>query len=187
MLDDRSNWTDNHMNHIHVLVNGSFQARDEIVLPQDLDVKLDEMPNGEALRKQHELRVAIILKLTQAQSRLQVAENTNRKLTSTNSKRAKELAAAQMKVGQAVRESYILGMDTDLLANSMMVMSGTSVDPTIAMALERALRTQDDDLGSAVAALTAAARELEANNRELAAARSELDAANKELAELDAT
>ncbi len=187
MMDDRNDWTQNHMDHIHVLVDGSFQATDDLVLPADLLVKLDEMPNGEALRKQHELRVAIMAKVSEAQSRVTAAEVVNKTLTDKNSKRAKELEAAHDTVSQAVRESYIFGMDTDLLASSMMLMSGTNVDPTIAMALERTLRSQDEGLNAALTALAAAARELSDNELQLAAARSDLAQANTELTELNAS
>lgn len=185
-MSDRGNWTDNHMNHIHLLVNGSHQASDQLVLPKDLRVKLDEMPNGEALRKQAELHIAIMVKVSDAQARIAAAEETNSKLTNKNSKRAKELEAAQNKVSQAVRESYILGMDSGLLASSVMLMTGTNTDPTITMALERTLRSQDVDLNAAIVALTAAAKELADNERELTDARTALTQANEELAKLDA-
>ena len=184
-LSDRGNWTDSHMNHIHVLVNGSFTASDDLVLPKDLKVKLDEMPNGEALRKEHELRVAIMQKVAAAQTRVNAAETVNRALTDRNSQRAKDLAAAQIRVSQAVRESYINGMDTELLSSSLLLMSGPNVDPTVAMALERAIRSQDNGLNSALAALEAAAKDLADNEHELGAARSELTSAQTELSELD--
>lgn len=186
-MSDRGNWTDNHMNHIHVLLNGAHQASDQLVLPKDLRVKLDQMPNGEALRRQAELRIAIMTKVTDAQARIAAAEVINKRLTNKNSKRAKELEAAQNKVSAAVRESYILGMDSDLFASSLMLMTGTNTDPTITMALERSLRSQDGDLNAALDALAAAARELSDNERELADARTDLAEANKELAELDAS
>ncbi len=186
LMDDRNDWTQNHMDHIHVLVDGSFQATDDLVLPADLQVKLDELPNGEALRKQQELRVAILAKVSEAQSRVAAAEVINMTLMDRNSKRAKELEAAHNKVSQAVRDSYIFGMDTDLLASSMMLMSGTNVDPTITMALERTLRSQDEGLNAALAELAAAARELGDNGLQLAAARSDLAQANNELVELNA-
>lgn len=185
-MSDRGNWTDNHMNHIHVLVNGSFTATDDLVLPKDLKVKLDEMPNGEELRKQAELRVAIIQKLDDAASRVASADAVNRRLTDRNTKRAKELEAARLRVATAVRSSYIQGMDTELLNSSLLLMSGPSTDPAVALALERVIRSQDDGLNTALEALNLAARELAENERELATARSELAAAEAELAALDA-
>ena len=186
-MSNRGNWTDNHMNHIHVLVNGSFQATDDIVLPKDLRVKLDQMPNGEALRKQHELRVAIMQKIERAQVRTNAAETVNRRLTDRNSKRAQDLDAARIRVTQAVRENYIMGMESELLNSSLLLMSGPDTDPSVAIALERTLRSQDESLNSALDALAAAARDLAENERELSAARTELAEANKELAELDAS
>lgn len=130
-----------------------------------------------------------------AASRPSAAEDVNlvdawildHRLTSKNSKRAKELEAAQDKVTQAVRESYIFGMDSNLLASSLMLMSGTNTDPTIALALERTIRSQDEGLRIALAALAAAAKELSDNEREFSSARADLDQATKELAELDAS
>lgn len=185
-MDNRGNWTDNHMNHIHVLVNGSFQASDDLVLPKDLRVKLDQMPNGEALRKQHELRVAVMQKLEEANARLAAATAVNVRLTDRTSKRAQDLEAARIRVAQAVRESYILGMDSDLLNSSLLLLAGPNVDPTVAMALERTLRSHDEGLNAALTALAAAARELADNERELTASRTAVADANKELADVDA-
>ncbi len=186
-MSNRGNWTDNHMNHIHVLVNGSFQATDDLVLPKDLRVKLDQMPNGEALRKQHELRVAIMQKIEQAQARIAAADVVNRRLTDKNSKRAQDLAAARIRVAQAVRENYIMGMESELLNSSLLLMSGPDTDPSVAIALERTLRSQDEGLNSALDALATAARELAENEKELSTARTELADANKELADLEAS
>jgi len=131
------------------------------------------------------LRVAIMQKVAAAQTRVNAAETVNRALTDRNSQRAKDLAAAQRRVSQAVRESYINGMDTELLSSSLLLMSGPNVDPTVAMALERAIRSQDNGLNSALAALEAAAKDLADNEHELGAARSELTSAQAESSELD--
>ncbi|MGB3673521.1 MAG: hypothetical protein WA988_03670 [Candidatus Nanopelagicales bacterium] len=187
LMSDRGHWTHNHMDHIHVLIDGAFQASDQLVLPKDLRVKLDELPNGEALREQAEKRIEIMVRSAQAQTRVTAATALNQKLTNKNSKRAKELEAAQDKVSQAVRESYIFGMDSNLLASSLMLMSGTNTDPTISLALERTIRSQDEGLTVALASLAAAARELSENELELSDARADLEQANKELAELDAS
>ena len=186
LMSDRGHWTHNHMDHIHVLVDGGFAASDQLVLPKDLRVKADELPNGEALREQAEKRIAIMVRVADAESRISAAEVINKRLTNKNSKRAQELEAAQDLVSQAVRESYIFGMDSNLVASSLMLMSGTNTDPTIAMALERTIRAQDQGLSDALAALALAAKELSDNVQALNNARSDLEQANKELAELDA-
>lgn len=185
LMEDRGHWTHNHMDHIHVLVDGSFDAKDQLVLPDQLKVRADEMPDGEALRREHEQRIEIMNRIAEAQSRVTAAEKVNAVLTDKNSARAQQLAAAQIRVGQSVRESYMTGMDTEVLMSSTMLMDGPNLDPTIAMALERVLRTQDGELNGALDALAAAARELAANEKELNEARTDLSSAQKELAELD--
>ena len=184
-LADRGNWTDNHMNHIHVRVEGSFSASNDLALPKDLKVKLDEMPNGEALRKEHEIRVALIVRVEKAQERVVAAEDANRRLSDRNSQRAQALDAARVRVAQAVRESYILGIDSALLSSSLLLMSGSNTDPAISLALERALRSHDEGLTAALGALTVAAKELADNERELRTARDEHETAQAELARLD--
>ena len=66
------------MDHIHVLVDGAFQASDQLVLPKDLRVKLDELPNGEALREQAEKRIEIMVRSAQAQTRVTAATDSTR-------------------------------------------------------------------------------------------------------------
>jgi hypothetical protein len=185
LMDDRGHWTHNHMDHIHVLVDGSFEAKDQLVMPDDLRVPPNSMPDGEALRRQHEQRLLIMNRISEAQIRVTAAEAVNATLTDRNSVHAQQLSAAQIKVGHSVRESYMTGLDSEVLMTSVMLMDGPNLDPTIAMALERVLRSQDSELNGALDALSAAAKELAANGRELSEAREELSRAQAELADLD--
>jgi hypothetical protein len=186
LMDDRGNWTDNHMNHIHVLVHGGFQAGNDIVLPADLPVAGDQLPDGEALRARHEQRVAVQATLDRAKARLAAAEKVGRRLHAKNSARSRELADARTRVGQSVRETYILGIDSTLLSSSVLLLEGGASDPTTGLALERQLRIERETLEHALNALSEAARELSDNEEDLSQAREQVRAAERELASLDA-
>ncbi len=185
LMEDRGDWTSNHMDHIHAKVYGDFQATDDIVMPADLKISLDELPDGEALRVQHEIRVAAQQKVDAAQVRVDAANKAHNKLRKKNDKRADVLAAAQLKVTAAIRQSYMMGMDPNVLAQFTMLFDAQSTDPAVLLGVERQVRSDQEDVRSAVillaenaAALKAAESEQEGAAEQLASAQGELALAN---------
>jgi len=182
LMEDRGDWTSNHMDHIHAKVYGDFQATDDIVMPADLKVSLDQLPDGEALRVQHEIRVAAQQKVDAAQVRYDAAKQIQRKLKKKNGKRADALAIAEQKVTGAIRQSYMLGMDPGLLAQYTLIFDAQSSDGAVMLGVERQVRSDQTDVDAAVSLLAQNAAELKAAKDELAASSEQLNAAQGELA-----
>jgi hypothetical protein len=182
LMEDRGDWTSNHMDHIHVKVYGDFQATDDIVLPSDLKVSPDSLPDGEALRIQHEQRVAAQQKVDAATARFDTATKTRKVLEKKNSKRADELAAAKLKVAGAIRQSYILGMDPELLNQAAIFLNSDQSDAAVLVAVERQVRTDRTDVTDAIDLLADVAVQIKTADEELADASSELKSAQDELA-----
>lgn len=174
LMEDRGDWTSNHMDHIHAKVYGDFQATDDLVMPGDLQVSPDQLPDGEALRVQHEIRVAAQQKVDAAQARLDAAQQVRKKLGKKNRKRADVLLDAQRKVTGAVRQSYMLGMDPALLAQSAILFNADRGDAAVVMGVTRQLRTDQADVNAAVALLDQTATDLMVADDELNAASEQL-------------
>lgn len=185
-MDDRGNWTDNHMNHIHAKVYGDFQATSNLVLPGDLKGVADSLPDGEALRLAHEQRVALELKVAEARVVYNAAAHDVAAAKAYNSKKAKVLLRAQRTINGTARQSYILGMDAELLARSQMLLSATTIDPTALIAAERALRVQRSAVDSSLDIVTRTRRQLADAQSNLAKAGTLLTQAERELKEFNA-
>jgi len=181
LMDDRGDWTSNHMDHIHAKVYGDFQATDDIVMPADLKISPDQLPDGEALRVQHEVRVAAQQKVDVAQARYEAAKLTQKKLTKKNNKRADLLVVAQQKVTGAIRQSYMLGMDPGLFAQYTLIFDAQSSDGAVMLGVERQVRSDQGDVNAAVALLAQNAAELTSAEDELGSASEQLNSAQGEL------
>jgi hypothetical protein len=182
LMEDRGEWTSNHMDHIHAKVYGDFQATDDLVMPADLEISLDQLPDGEALRVQHEIRVAAQQKVDAAQARYDVANVARKKLTKKNNKRADVLFDAQQKVSGAIRQSYMLGMDPNLLAQYTLIFDAQSNDGALMLGVERQVRTDQTDVNTAVALLAQNAEDLKSAEAELESASELLKSAQDDLA-----
>lgn len=186
-MEDRGNWTDNHMNHIHAKVYGDFQATSNLVLPSELKGVADSLPDGEALRIQHEQRVALQLKVAEASSAHHAAARDVAAAKAYNSKKSKVLLHAQRTINGTARQSYILGMDAELLARSQMLLSATTIDPTALIAAERALRVQRSEVDSSLEIVTRTRRQLVEAQAKLKQTAGLLAQAQRELKEFEAT
>lgn len=185
-MDDRANWTDNHMDHIHVKVFGSHQPSDDLLLPADINLADGQLPDGEALRVIHEQRVALQGAVDGAKTRVAAALVEYKEHRNRNSRQTATLNKAQRKVNTAVRDSYILGMDAELLARSTILMNAQGLDPATVIAAERVLRTEHNQVESSLNALTLAQRELHASQTELTSARQALKDAQTALTDFNA-
>ena len=123
------------MNHIHVLVNGSFTASDDLVLPKISRSSSTRCPTARRCAKEHELSGDHAEGSRRANPRECCGNRESRAHGPQLPSERKTWPQPRIRVSQAVRESYINGMDTELLSSSLLLMSGPNVDPTVAMAL----------------------------------------------------
>jgi hypothetical protein len=184
-MSDRGNWTDNHMNHIHVLVFGGFTATDNLVMPSELKGIADGLPDGEALRIEHEQRVAHQLAVAAAMTTLTERTAHLKVIQQANSKHAAVLLGAQQKVNGTARQSYMLGMDAELLARSVVLLDAPAIDPAVLVAAERVLRVEDAEVESSLEIVSVTRRQLSRARATVVAAQSDLSAARQALAQFE--
>ena len=181
LLDDRGDWTQNHMNHVHVKVFGDHVPDPAaLILPSELNVTGMDLPDGEALRAQHEQELVVRQKVADAQKRLAAAQAALAKAEKSNTRSDTELTAARRTVDGAVRQAYILGLDSSLITDTVVLFNPDSLDPTAVIALEHQLNVRQGAINQANQKLTNAKTRVAQAQAEVKAAAEALAAATAE-------
>lgn len=118
-MNNRGNWTDNHMNHVHVLVDGSHTPEGLLVMPAQIQ-GITTQPTLAALEQARQSRIAEVTKA------LKVAKKTEKlaklKLKQTEAQYGEQsdfVRSSHNKVESLAREAYMFGGDLDLVNNAV--------------------------------------------------------------------
>lgn len=136
LMDDRGNWTDNHMNHIHVLVHGSHTPSGSLRMPADLGGLSN--PTQEALARAWKQTVARLERKVAHAKRELAAANQAYNTTMTRLKAVEASAVdAHRVMGSLAREAYMLGSDVALAASVAPLNDGPQSAAMTALVLDR--------------------------------------------------
>lgn len=161
LMEDRGDWTQNHMNHIHVLVNGQHKAYGPLVSAAGVTLPADQLPDPAALRRAQEARVAKL------RGDVAVARKVAR-ASAGNAKAVRKrwgslgigVTTAQRQVDLTIRRAYMLAGDEELVKQA----EGLFVDPralgTAAVVADRATRLTREEYEAAKVALAKAKGEV---------------------------
>lgn len=187
LLDDRGDWTQNHMNHVHVKVFGDHVPdTSALIMPNELNVTGMDLPDGEALRAAHEKELAARQKVAAAQARLTAAQTELANAQKANTNSDSELTSARKTVDQAVRQAYMLGMDSSFVTSTLVLSNPGALDPTAIIALEHQLNSHQGSINQANQKLTNARTRVAKAQTEAKAATDALSAALTEQSSLSA-
>ncbi|MGV1037220.1 MAG: hypothetical protein ACOYD0_09370 [Candidatus Nanopelagicales bacterium] len=157
LMDDRGDWTQNHMNHIHVLVNGQHTAYGPLISAAGVTLPSDQLPDPGALRRAQEARIA------ELRGEVVVARKTAR-AAAANAKTVRKkwgslgvgFTTAQRQVDLTIRRACMLAGDEELVKQT----EGLFVDPralgTAAVGADRTTRLTREEYEAAKAALVKA-------------------------------
>lgn len=115
LMNDRADWTQNHMDHIHVLVDGQHTPEGLLVMPAQIQ-GLKTQPTMDALEKARQGRIA------QVKKELKIAKKNEKKslkkLKAVEKKFGVQSAfvkSSNRKVSSLAREAYMFGADLDMV------------------------------------------------------------------------
>lgn len=170
-LGDRNDWTQNHMDHIHALVKGSYQPSGSLIAPTEIKTS-DSMPNMTQIRQAIAARIkdltraAVVTKrgVATARSAL-VGVKTKRRLRESGVK------DSQDKVDSMAREAYMFGADVELASTAVGWFAEPETISMTTMVTERESRLRKDGYEGAKVSLAAAASEVSAARRNVEAAK----------------
>lgn len=175
------NWTDNHMNHIHVKVFGNHVPTGTLTAPENLPDS--QMPDLESIEQAYRKRIKQ-LKAALAAAKIRAGDLAAQADQAGVARAAAEAAAAesQREIDELIRNTYIFGGDVQLVTATVGLLADPVTVGSAQMVAERTQRHQIERFFQSKAALEAAAG-AEAQHRaaadtasaELAAARKALD------------
>lgn len=127
LMGDRNDWTHNHMNHIHVLLEGSHTPEGLLVMPAQIQ-GITKLPTTAALEEARQKRIK------QVKQALKVAKK-NEKKALAKLKRVETqfgtqsafVRSSNRKVSNLARETYMFGGDLELVNNAV----GFLADPHV--------------------------------------------------------
>ena len=121
-MNDRGNWTDNHMNHVHVLVNDTRAPAGPLVASDVVRAGIEVSKASAAAQRATAARTAA------AEAVAALSARCNQLAVNVNVSAARE-QQAKARVGAAARSAYMAGVDTRLLSELM------AIDPQSATAM----------------------------------------------------
>ncbi len=183
LMSARGGWTDNHMDHIHVLVNGSHVPAGALVYPGDA-FGADGPPSPASMKKAFEQRITVLRQaVAAARIRLVAARNQAGLVAANHQITVQGALDAQRTIDEVVRRTYMFGLDVALVTGIV----GLAADPlAVGMAQEVAERTnqnQRDAYEVAKTQLVAAKRDDASQQAELPLAKQALALAKQQLAD----
>lgn len=157
LMEDRGDWTQNHMNHIHVLVNGQHAAYGPLVSAAGVTLPADRLPDPAALRRAQEARIAALRgQVVAARKSARAAARSARVVRRQWGSLGIGVTAAQRQVDLTIRRAYMLAGDEELVKQT----EGLFVDPralgTAALVADRTTRLTREEYEAAKAALVKA-------------------------------
>lgn len=119
LMNDRSDWTHNHMDHVHVLVNGSHTPAGVLVMPEDI-VGIDKLPTPAMLERARTLRISQLKKaLAASKKTLKVSNRNLVKIEKKYGLSSKVVRSSTRQVDSLARETYMFGADLDMVSNAV--------------------------------------------------------------------
>lgn len=177
---DYGNWTDNHMNHIHLKVHGTAVPSGTLIAPENLsDTDLPDIASIERAYKQRikKLKQDLATAKEKATSQSQVAAAAH------EARVAAEAASKEAfrEVEDLVRSTYIFGGDVDLVTEVVGMFADPVTVGSAQLVAEHARRLQIETYVQAKAAFDAAAQAETSSRDAASAASAELKTAQKAL------
>ncbi len=183
LMGDNSNWTDNHMNHIHVLVDGQNVPEGSLIKPAPF-TSPDDMPTIEgALRSHQQQLAALTANVALAKKQLKATAKAVALLKAGRSARAGDVRVAQRTITQVVRETYMFGVDIELVSSAIGILSEPSAVGMAQLVAEHESRQRQNDYDTAKVELVRARDALAQADAALTAATEAVKAAEQAHAE----
>ncbi len=181
LMGDRGNPTDNHMDHIHLLVRGQHVPSGGLVLPSAIPPGT-QPPDIEAIWRAHrahvrELRQAVTHERTLLKQARAATERSERAVDA----RTADVEAALQEVRNVIRRSYMFGQSMDLASSTVGLLTDPAAVGVADLVIEREDLLRDQALADAVAAVDTASNRRDSRRAALALQREQLDAAVKQL------
>lgn len=184
LLDDRGDWTSNHMDHIHVLVDGQHVPSGALILPGEVGSG-GRLPSLAAVERAYQQKIAALRKAVRAATRtLAQAKVKARELDAQRGLRAADVDAARQRIGQSVREFYMFGADLQLAESMIGFMDDPGAVSMSGLVLERVDQVRRDAYEAAKSELERAARKLKLTQVAVGAASESVAGAEQQLADM---
>lgn len=127
LMGDRNDWTHNHMDHIHVLVDGQHTPEGLLVMPAQIQ-GVTTLPTTAALEEARKKRIAQVAKeLKVAKKNEKQALKKLKKVEKQFGTQSAFVRASNRKVSSLAREAYMFGGDLELVNNAV----GFLADPHV--------------------------------------------------------
>lgn len=176
-MEDRGDWTQNHMNHVHAKVYGEHLSSGPIVMPDFMPASPTELPDVAKLMLVGEKQ----RQLTAAQDSLAAAKQTLAKFRKQTGQRTAELSEAQDTINHQARDAYMYGFDPGLLPGMSFLYNEGAPDVAAAIAMDRQLRDRDAEVEDALDSLDEAKLTQAKVDADVAQAQADADKAQHEL------
>ncbi len=181
LMNDRGDWTQNHKDHIHVLVDGSHTPEGLLVMPAQIQ-GITTQPTMAALEEARQNRI------TQVTKELKIARKNEKralkKLKGVEKQFGTQSAfvrASNRKVSNLAREAYMFGGDLELVNNAVGFLADPHAVELGQKVTERERKNRGQILSDAKVGLRKARAKVEEAHQGYDGARNEREALEEQL------